>query len=116
VLRALATVSDAKDLVPVARPAALESFAVGSQRASSSTRSRQHDCSLRQAKARRADRAARHEALVGRWQRAREQLAIDRRDLATRMLIEQQLRRYNEIAPCHPASAPTAQSRSRQRY
>jgi WD40 repeat protein len=100
VLRALATVSDAKDLVPVARPAALESFTVGSPArvlvdAFTSARLL---VAASEGGAASTVRLA-HEALVGRWQRAREQLAIDRRDLATRMLIEQQLRRYNESRP-----------------
>jgi len=37
-----------------------------------------------------------HEALIGRWDRAREQLAGDRRDLETRDLIERQYGRWRD--------------------
>jgi WD40 repeat protein len=100
VLRALTTVSDAKDLVPVARPAALDSFAVGSPArllVDAFTAARLLVAASEGGAAPTVRLA--HEALVSRWQRAREQLAIDRRDLATRMLVEQQLRRYNESRP-----------------
>jgi WD40 repeat protein len=39
-----------------------------------------------------------HEALIGRWQRARDQLAADRRDLETRALIERQFARWSEAS------------------
>ncbi len=100
VLRALTTVSDAKDLVPVARAAPLDSFAIGSPArllVDAFTAARLLVAASEGGAAPTVRLA--HEALVGRWQRAREQLAIDRRDLATRMLVEQQLRRYNESRP-----------------
>jgi WD40 repeat protein len=39
-----------------------------------------------------------HEALIRRWDRAREQLETDRRDLETRVLIERQDRRWRAAA------------------
>jgi WD40 repeat protein len=100
VLRALTTVSDSKELVPVARPAPLDSFAIGSpaRLLVDAFMAARLLVATSEGGAAPTVRLA-HEALVGRWQRAREQLAIDRRDLATRMLVEQQLRRYNESRP-----------------
>ena len=41
-----------------------------------------------------------HEALIGRWGRAKEQLAADRRDLEIRTLVEEQFKRWrNEHYP-----------------
>jgi WD40 repeat protein len=37
-----------------------------------------------------------HEAIIGRWQRARDQLAADRRDLETRAIIEQAMTRWSQ--------------------
>ena len=37
-----------------------------------------------------------HEALIGRWQRARDQLTADRRDLETRAEVEDQFKRWRE--------------------
>lgn len=39
-----------------------------------------------------------HEALIGHWERARQQFAADRRDLETRALIEQQQARWAKAA------------------
>jgi WD40 repeat protein/energy-coupling factor transporter ATP-binding protein EcfA2 len=38
-----------------------------------------------------------HEALINGWQTAHEQLAVDRRDLETRTLIERQYARWNQV-------------------
>jgi hypothetical protein len=37
-----------------------------------------------------------HEALINRWQRARDQLTAERRDLETRNLVEQQFKRWSQ--------------------
>jgi WD40 repeat protein len=96
VLRALVTVSDAREGSPLARSVALDSFAPGSDArtlvdamiaARLLVASREGDDAV--------VRVA-HEALIGRWDRAREQLATDRRDLETRELIERQCVRWRD--------------------
>jgi len=44
-----------------------------------------------------------HEALINRWQRARDQLANDRRDLETRMLVERQFSRWCQSRSVGPS-------------
>ena len=100
VLRALATMSMTNENVPVSRPAYLATFG-------SEGPARQLVDALIDARLLIADQAdtapvvrLAHEALIGRWQRAKEQLVADRRDLETRALIEDQFRRYrNEQDP-----------------
>jgi WD40 repeat protein len=97
VLRALTTVSGATDQAPVARSAPLASFAEGSPArmlVDALTTARL----LVAASERGAAPTVRlaHEALIGRWQRARDQLAADRRDLEIRTLVERQLGRWSQ--------------------
>jgi WD40 repeat protein len=96
VLRALATTADGREGGPLARPVALRSFPPGSDArtlidamitARLLVASREGDDAI--------VRVA-HEALIGRWDRAREQLAGDRRDLETRDLIERQFSRWRD--------------------
>jgi hypothetical protein len=95
-LRALTTVVGASDPVPVARSVSLDIFAGRSparalidafieQRLLVAGNEGGAAPSVRLA----------HEALISRWQRAREQLAADRRDLETRALVERQLARWS---------------------
>ena len=81
--------------MPVARPAPLASFSLGARRVLVDAFTAARLVAAAEAGAAPTVRLA-HEALIGRWQRARDQLANDRRDLETRMLVEQQLRRYTE--------------------
>jgi len=97
VLRALTTVSGATAQMPVARSAPLERFAEGSPArllidAFIAARLLvAADESGTAATVRLA-----HEALISRWQRARDQLATDHRDLQTRAIVERQFGRWNE--------------------
>ena len=97
VLRALTTVSQVGTQTAVARSAPLTSFAEGSP-------ARMLVDALTEARLLIADvgdgaaptvRLA-HEALIGRWQRARDQLLADRRDLEMRTLVERQLGRWRD--------------------
>ena len=97
VLRSLTTVTNTADQAPVARSAALASFGEASPArilvdafvaarllvAAGETGTLP---SVRLA----------HEALISRWQRARDQLAADRRDLETRTLVERQFGRWSQ--------------------
>jgi WD40 repeat protein len=96
VLRTLTTVSNTAEQEPVARPTLLANFAEGSSarmlvdaltdaRLLVATSEKGAPATLHLA----------HEALIGRWQVAREQLAIDRRDLETRTLVERQYERWS---------------------
>ena len=96
VLRALATVTAANDHVPVSRSTPLSTFGEG-------TPARQLVDALIAARLLVADESAAvptvrlaHEALIGRWQRARDQLTADRRDLETRAEVEDQFKRWRE--------------------
>ncbi|MGO9327281.1 MAG: hypothetical protein ACLQJ0_04100 [Steroidobacteraceae bacterium] len=97
VLRALTTVSEAAEQAPVARSAPLDSFPQGSPartlidafiaaRLLVATDDSGAGATVRLA----------HEALIGRWQRARDQLAADRRDLEMRTLVERQFARWSQ--------------------
>jgi len=97
VLRALTTVSTIADRVPVARSPPLQSFPEGSPsrilvdafvaaRLLVATGEEGAAATVRLA----------HEALISRWQRARDQLVADRRDLETRTLVEQQFGRWSQ--------------------
>jgi WD40 repeat protein len=94
VLRALATVSPGSDQLAVSRAASFDSFAPGSP-------AREALDALIGARLVIASgegtvpvvRLA-HEALLSRWELARHQMATDRRDLETRMLVENQQARY----------------------
>jgi WD40 repeat protein len=97
VLRALTTVASASDRVPVARSVPLDTFAVGSP-------ARILVDALVAARllvaggetgAPSTVRLA-HEALISRWQRARDQLAADRRDLETRTVVEREFGRWTQ--------------------
>jgi WD40 repeat protein len=97
VLRALTTVAETTEQTPVARAAALDSFPQGSPartlidafvaaRLLVATDESGAGATVRLA----------HEALISRWQRARDQLAADRRDLQTRTLVERQYSRWSQ--------------------
>jgi WD40 repeat protein len=96
VLRALTTTTGLADQAPVARVAQLEAFAIGS----SERTLIDAFIAARLLVAGESGAASTvwlaHEALIGRWQRAKDQLAADRRDLETRSLIERQLRRWSQ--------------------
>jgi hypothetical protein len=99
VLRALTTVSGAVDAVPVARSAHLASFTDGTPArllVDAFVAARLLVAGGKSGAVSTIQLA--HEALIGRWKRAREQLAADRRDLETRALVEQQLARWS---PAH---------------
>jgi WD40 repeat protein len=94
VLRALATVVGPEQ-TPVARAAPLASFAEGSPaRALVDVLIAARLLVAASEKTVPTVRLA-HEALLSHWQRAREQLAADRRDLETRALIERQQARWS---------------------
>ena len=97
VLRALTTVSGAADQAPVARSAPLESFAEGSpaRMLVDALIAARLLVAASEGGAPPTVRLA-HEALISRWQRARDQLAADRRDLETRTLVERQLGRWSQ--------------------
>lgn len=97
VLRALTTISGVTQQVSVARSARLESFGDGSPartlidafiaaRLLVAASEVESSATVRLA----------HEALISRWQQARDQLAADRRDLETRTLVEQQFGRWRQ--------------------
>lgn len=99
VLRALTTVADTADQAPLSRSAPLENFVEGSParvlidafvaaRLLVAADESGAGASVRLA----------HEALIGRWQRARDQLANDRRDLQTRTVIERQYERSRQAS------------------
>jgi tetratricopeptide (TPR) repeat protein len=95
VVRALATISSDADQTVVARVAPLTDFPDGSparQAVDALTAARLLVASNENATA--TVRLA-HEALISHWQRAREQLLADRRDLQTRALVERQRVRWN---------------------
>lgn len=96
VLRALTTVSGAAEQKPVAQTAPLALFAEGTPArilVDAFVEARllvaAHD-----GDAAPSMRIA-HEALISRWQRARDQLSADRRDLETRALVERQFGRWS---------------------
>jgi energy-coupling factor transporter ATP-binding protein EcfA2 len=96
VLRALATTADGRAGGPLARPVALQGFPPGSD---ARTLIDAMIAARLLVAAREGDDAIvriAHEALIGRWDRAREQLAVDRRDLETRDLIERQFSRWRD--------------------
>jgi WD40 repeat protein len=99
VLRALTTVTGTTDQGPVARSAPLDSFATGTP---ARTLIDAFIVARLLVAASEGGAAATvrlaHEALISRWQRAREQLAADRRDLETRTLIERQFERWSQAS------------------
>jgi hypothetical protein len=97
VLRALTTVAETSDGAPVARPLRLDSFAERgpertlvdafvTARLLVATAGDGSDASP-------TVRLA-HESLIGRWERARNRLSADRRDLQIRSVIERQYARW----------------------
>ena len=97
VLRSLTTVTGTADQAPVARSAPLSSFAENSPArilVDALTAARLL-VAAGEAGAAPTVRLA-HEALIGRWQRARDQLTADRRDLETRALVERQFGRWSQ--------------------
>ena len=98
VLRALATVSPASDQLAVSRAAPLDSFAPGSP--ARVMLEALIGARLVVASGGRTAPVVRlaHEALLSRWERARLQVAADRRDLETRMLVESQQIRHAAAA------------------
>jgi WD40 repeat protein len=97
VLRSLATVSGGVDQAPVARVAPLSAFPEGT--AARAAVDAFTAARLMVASSEGATPTVRfaHEALMSRWQRAREQLATDRRDLETRALVERQMTRWSSL-------------------
>lgn len=95
VLRALTTVSRATDTVAVARSVPVDNLSGGAP-----TRKLVDVLTAARLLVAATDgksptiRLA-HEALISRWKRARDQLSLDRRDLETRDLIEQQQGRWS---------------------
>ena len=97
VLRALTTVSSITDQTPVARSASLRSFADGSPARAlidAFIAARLLVASSEGGVA--ATVRLAHEALISRWQRARDQLAADRRDLETRAIVEREFGRWSQ--------------------
>jgi WD40 repeat protein len=96
VLRALTTVSGASDRAPVARSIPLDTFAKNSPARTliDAFVAARLLVAAGESGAAPTTRLA-HEALIGRWQRARDQLSADRRDLETRSLVERELARWN---------------------
>lgn len=94
VLRELATISPPPDQLTVSRAAPLESFVPGTP--ARTTLDALIGARLVVASGEGSVPTVRlaHEALLSRWERARDQLAVDRRDLETRMLIESLLTRH----------------------
>ena len=96
-LRALTTVSGGTDQVPVARSAPLGSFAEGSP---ARTLIDAFIAARLLVAASEGGSAATvrlaHEALISRWQQARDQLASDRRDLETRAIVEREFGRWSQ--------------------
>jgi WD40 repeat protein len=97
VLRALTTVSGVSDQTPVARSVPLETFAEGSP---ARTLIDAFIAARLLVAAGEGNSAATvrlaHEALISRWQRARDQLAADHRDLQTRAIVERQFGRWSQ--------------------
>jgi WD40 repeat protein len=101
VLRSLATVSSGADQVAVARMVPLDTFPAGSD-----TRALVDALIAARLLVGSSDGAEptvrlAHEALINRWQRARQLLAASRRDLETRVLIERQQARWAAASPAH---------------
>jgi tetratricopeptide (TPR) repeat protein len=93
VLRALTGASGAGTQTPIARPVALDTFAAGTP-----ARVVIDEFISARLLVAASDRVATvrlaHEALIGRWQRAKDHLARDQRDLETRRIIEESLKRW----------------------
>jgi len=99
VLRALTTVTAAAGQAPVARPVLLANFAEGTppRILVDAFVAARLLVAASEAGAAPTVRLA-HEALISRWQRARDQLATDRRDLETRTLVERQFGRWSQAS------------------
>ena len=99
VVRALTTVTGTADQSPVARSASLDSFAAGSPARTliDAFIAARLLVAASEGGAAATVRLA-HEALISRWQRARDQLAADRRDLETRTLVERQFERWSQAS------------------
>ncbi len=97
VLRELTTVSAVSDQLPVARSVPLERFAEGSPARTliDAFIAARLLVAASEAGAAATVRLA-HEALISRWQRARDQLAADHRDLQTRAIAERQFGRWSQ--------------------
>jgi hypothetical protein len=98
VLRSLTTVTGGADQAPVSKPAQLEAFPAGSPARMLLDAFIEARLLVAESDGSNAPtvRLA-HEALISRWKQARDQLATDRRDLETRMLIERQYGRWNQL-------------------
>ena len=99
VLRALVTTS-AQGTAITSRPAQLAQFAEGGPEARliSAMVSNQARLLVASTSQQGAEVRLAHEALIEHWPRAREQIALDRRDLETRSRLEALLRRWTEAA------------------
>jgi WD40 repeat protein len=97
ILRAITTITSVVDQTAVARAAPLTSFAEGGP-ARALVLSFVTARLLITASERGLPPVVRlaHEALISRWQRAQRQIAVDRRDLETRTLVERQFERWNQ--------------------
>ena len=99
VLRALTTIAGAAEQVSVSRSAPLGSFPPGNPARTLI------DALIAARLLVAADESGvgatvrlAHEALISRWRWARDQVAIDRRDLETRTLVERQLKRWSDAS------------------
>jgi WD40 repeat protein len=98
VLRSLATVATATHQVAVVRPAPLTSFVPGSDVRAVVDALTAERLLVASHEGTTATVRLAHEALISHWKRAHDQLAHDRRDLETRMLVERQQMRWQEAA------------------
>jgi WD40 repeat protein/cytoskeletal protein RodZ len=96
VLRALATLGGIGHETPVARSVPLNSFPPGTDARVVVDAFVAARLLVASSEGETATVRLAHEALISRWERAREQLTADRRDLETRSLIEGQYARWHQ--------------------
>jgi Novel STAND NTPase 1 len=98
VLRALATLGGIGNGAPVARSVPLNSFPPGSDPRAVVDAFVSARLLVASTEEETATVRIAHESLINRWERARQQLTADRRDLETRAFIEQQYARWQQSA------------------
>jgi hypothetical protein len=96
VLRALATLGGVGNETPVARSVPLSNFAPGTDARAVVDAFVDARLLVAASEGETATVRLAHESLISRWDRAREQLTADRRDLETRSLIERQYTRWHQ--------------------
>jgi len=101
VLRSLATVSSGTDHVAVARTVPLDTFPAGSDERALVDALIAARLLVGSSDGAEATVRLAHEALINRWERARQLLADSRRDLETRVLVERQQARWASANPVH---------------